>query len=578
MNGCRRKLPASHRSRCVSVFRAWLYLQFLLALLTSLAHAEPIPSDPDLEFAERTLRTAHIATDGPGLLAFIRSRTLTPEQLNQLADKVRQLGAPDYRQREQITRELIAIGRPAVPYLTPAVNDGDLEIARRARRCLEKIRRNPTGYQMVAAARLVKARQPSGAPLVLLAYLPCIDDDALVDIWLDTLRAVSWHEGKPDPVVVSALEDRRPLCRAAAAHVLGRGPSVEARGLVVPLLKDGDARVRFEAAAARARFGDKKAVPVLLALLSDAPVTVACRSEYLLRILAAEQGPAETLGSEDAAARKRCRDAWETWWRGRGEREDLARLKGEEPQAGLTLVCEYDSKEGGGRVREWGQGGESCWEIDGLEGPNDLQVLPGGRILIVERHANRVTERDRRGQILWQHRASGVAIGCQRLANGNTLVVTYRELYEVTPEQRKVFRHHDRMEFRYARQLPNGHILYIRSNGWLVEMDSACRRELRVIHPAEHALGARYWASMEVLPNGRYLLALAGSDRVLEIDAAGKVLWECTVRTPASATRLRNGHTLIASFDERCIIEVDRAGKEVSKQPLDGRPFVVRRH
>jgi hypothetical protein len=577
MNGSPWKPPSLFPSAHAPVLRFGLGFLLLLSCPLTASRADPPPRDPDLIFAARTLRSVNVATDGPAVLIFIRSRTLTPEQLKQLPDKVRLLGAPDFAAREKASRELIAVGRPALPFLRKAVRDPDLEVARRARRCIEKIHRNPTGYLMVAAAQVVKARRPPGAPAVLLDYLPCIDNEALEDTWLDALRVVGWRDDKPDPIMLNALTDRRPVCRAAAAHVLGRGPSEEVRGRVAPLLADADPHVRFEAAAALGHFGESKAVPVLTALLTDAPLALACRSEYLLRLLADGHGPAETLDKDDADSRRRCRDAWETWWRKHGARVDWTPLKREEPPSGLTVVCEYDGDDGG-RVGEWGQGGEPCWELAGLEGPNDIQLLPGGRILVAERHANRVTERDRRGKILWEHRAAGVAIGCQRLSNGNTLIVTYRELYEVTPDQKKVFRHHDRMEFRHARKLSNGHVLYLRSNGRLVEMDGECKREIRVIHPAEHADGAKYWASVEPLPNGRYLLALAGSHRVLEIDAAGKIHWECTVTAPTSATRLRNGHTLIACFDDRCLIEVDRAGKEVSKQTLGGRPFVVQRH
>jgi hypothetical protein len=568
-------LPASAICRGV-----WLLA--LLVTSASRASAE-LPRDPDLAYAERVLHSAKAETDGPGVLAFIRLRTLSKEQFQHLADLVRRLGASAYSEREKATRELIAAGQPALPYLQQAIKDPDLEVSRRARRCIEKIRHDPTSHLMAAAtqaaAQIVKARRPPGAPAVLLEYLPCINDEAFEDVWLDALRAVGWRDDRPDPVLLTALTHKRPICRAAAAHVLSRGPSAELSGRVVPLLADADPRVRYEAAAGLARCGEKKALPVLIALLADAPFSLACRAEYLLCSLADGQGPEETLGKDEATARRACRDAWQTWWRQQADRVDLTRLEREAAPRGLTLVCEYDGTGDGGRVWEWGQAGQPCWEAAGLEGPNDVQLLSDGRLLVAERHANRVTERDHRGKMLWEHRAHGVAIGCQRLSNGNTLIVTFHELYEVTREGQVVFRHpNGRWDFRHARKLPSGHVLYVTSKGQLVEMDGDCKQRIRVIRPADHADGAKYWASVEPLPNGRYLLALAGSNRVIEIDATGKIRWECDAPAPSSATRLRNGHTLIACFEDRCVLEVDRAGKEVSKQPLHGRPFVVRRH
>jgi hypothetical protein len=549
-----------------------------LALLVSLSSpgAEPSPSNPDVAYAERALRKAGAATDGAGILAFIRARTLDEEQRKKLANKVRALGSAEYTEREKASRELVALGRPALPYLRPAVNDPDLETSRRARRCIEQIQRSPNPSLLTLAALLVKARRPPGAVPVLLDYLQSIEDESLEETWLDALRAVGWREGRADPALLAALADKRSLFRAAAAHVLARGTDAGTREQVAARLVDADARVRFEAAAGLARFGDKKAVAVLLALLDDGPFTLACRSEYLLRLLAEGQAPEASLDKDEPAVRRLCRNAWETWWEKHSEHVDLARLKREEPPHGLTVLCE-DGDEGS-RVWEWGEGGQPCWEILHLEGAHDVQVLPGGRVLIAEHHANRITERDHEGKILWEHRTAVNPIACQRQANGNTLIATYKELYEVTCDHKEVFRHTDRRDFRDALRLPNGHILYITGDGVLVECDATCEHKLHTIEPEAHADGAKYRARVEPLLNGRYLLTLGGSNRVLEIDASGKIRWEHAIPKPMSATRLRNGHTLIACFEDRCVIEVDRGGKEVNKQPLPGHPYVVRRH
>jgi hypothetical protein len=570
------------------------YVVLLLGGCVSTAFAESPARNPDIAYAERTLRAAGVATDGRGVLAFIREHTLSEKALQKLAATVRELGAAEFTQREKASQVLVAAGRPALPFLRPAVHDSDLEIVRRAQRCIEDIQRSSMPVVMTAAAQVLKDRRPPGAAAVLLAYLPCSDEEGMEDIWLDVLRAVGLPEDRPDPALLTALQAKQPRVRAAAAHVFGRASSAEVRRRVAPLLADADARVRYEAAAGLARFGDKSAVPVLLALLSEAPLPIACRSEYLLCLLADNQGP--TLSFSDSVqvageggrvegdskrlpppARRQCRDAWEEWWRKQGDRVDLTRLQREETLRGLTVVCEYDGLDGG-RVWAGGPDGKPLWEILRLEGPNDIQLLPGGRVLIAERNANRVTERDHQGKILWQHHCSGNPISCQRLANGNTLIATFRELYEVTIDQRKVFSHADRREYRHALALPNGHVLYITRNGLLVEMEANSKREVRTIRPANYSAGATYWANLEVLPNGRYLLALGGSSRVIEIDLSGKIHWECTVPSAVFATRLRNGHTLVSSFEERSVIEVDRAGKEVRKQSLRGRPFVARRY
>ena len=558
------------------VWFAWTSLVLFHAVVpTSAAPAQP---DADVAHAERTLKEAGVATDPESVLAFIRGHTLSEDEQERLANTVRLLGDGSYAVREQASRSLIAAGRPALPFLRAGLHNPDLEIAGRARRCMEEIQLSSTSLLMTAAARVVMDRRPPGAVATLLAYLPCIDEEAVEETWFEALEVVGLHDGQPDPVLVTALTDKRAIRRAAAAHVLGQAPAAEVRRRVFPLLGDADVRVRYEAAAALLRSGEKGGVSVLTALLTEAPLPLACQSEYLLLWLADGEGPGTGLGIGDGPARQKCRSAWETWWRSQHTRIDLARLKREEPLRGLTVVCEYDSPSGAGRVWEWGHDGKPRWEITNLEGPNDVQLLPGGRVLIAERNANRVTERDRHGTVLWQHRTSGNPIACQRLSNGNTLVCTFNELYEVNFEGKKVFSHTHRLGFRHALKLRNGHVLYVTSQGQVVELDAAWKDEVRTIRPTVYSAGASYWASVQPLPNGHYLLALGGASRVVEIDTDGKILWECTLPSAVFATRLRNGNTLVACFEGKCLIEVDKSGKEVSKQTLHGRPFTVRRY
>jgi hypothetical protein len=549
----------------------------LLGCFTAAAPAAPSHPDADLAYAERMLRAAGVATDGPGVLNFIRAHTLSEDDLDRLRVRVRALGSSEFFERESASRVLVAAGRPALSFLRPALNDPDLEIARRARRCVEEIQLSPTPHLMTAAAQVVKGRRPPGAAAVLVAYLPCVDEESVEESWFEALRAVGFDGDRPDPALLAALTDRQPIRRAAAGALLGQSASAAVRLRTVPLLADADTRVRYETASSLLRFGEKRAVPVLAGLLTDAPLPTASQAEYLLCTIAEGQGPPVGLSRGDPASRRQCRIAWENWWREHAPHVDLARLKREEPLRGLTLVCEYDGPEGG-RVWEFGQDGNPRWEIRHLEGPNDVQALSGGRVLVAERNATRVTERDHSGKILWEHRTTGNPIACQRLSNGNTLVATFNELYEVTADQKKVFTHTHRMSFRHAAHLPNGHVVFVTGHGQVVELDETWKREVRTIHPANFASGATYWASVEPLPNGRYLLALAGANRAIEIDKAGRIQWECRVPRAVFATRLRNGHTLIAAFDDRFVVEVDRDGKEVSKQELRGRPFVVRRH
>jgi hypothetical protein len=548
---------------------------FLVVVAALVGSAEEPAPDLELARAEQVLAEAHLPTDGPGLLHFLQERTLSEEQIERLAATIELLGDDDFQVRCQASQKLIAAGPAAVPFLRAALKDPDLEISQRARRCLQKIQQRSTASMMMAVARVLAERRPPGVVAALLAHLPCLDSALVEECWLAALARIGVHDDNADPALLAALTDRRPIRRAAAAHVLGHAPSVALRRQVLALLADDSVRVRFEAASALVCVGERRAVLPLIQLLAEAPAELAYQVELLLFELAQDHGPGVSLAEKPAPE---CRQRWLAWWQAHADEVDLARLGRIPPLRGLTLVCEYDSSPGqGGRVWEYGPDGKKRWEVGSLLGANDVQLLPGGRILVAERYASRVSERDLSGKVLWEHRTGGSAIACQRLANGNTLVATFTRLCEVTPGHKEVLVYTHPAGFRACRKLPSGHILCVTSQGELIELDAEAKK-VRTIKPSAHAGGATYWASVEPLPGDRFLLTLGGAGRVVEIDSSGKVLWECTLPSPVHATRLRNGHTLVCCFENRCLIEVDQQGKEVSKQTLPGRPFKVCRY
>lgn len=156
--------------------------------------ADPAPAADD-----QILKTARVGTDGPALLEYFRTRTVTAADRQRIAALIRQLGAPAYADRERATAELTAIGLPAIGPLRRAQADADVEIARRADRCLDRIERVPITAVSTAAARTIGRLKPPGAAGVLLAYLPAADDEAVADEVREALAAVAVAGGRPDP-------------------------------------------------------------------------------------------------------------------------------------------------------------------------------------------------------------------------------------------------------------------------------------------------------------------------------------------------------------------------------------------
>lgn len=546
----------------------------LSVMLVLVGGAVALAAEAELRSEEQLLKNAGIAADGAGLLDFFRKRTVSEADQARLAQTVRRLGENAFAEREKASRELIAAGRLAVPYLKQALKDADLEVARRAERCLYVIESGAETGLVVAAARLLAARKPAGAATVVLNYLPFAGDETIEDELFTTLGAVAMQDGKGDAVLVEALGDRQAIRRAAAALVLGGSSNAEQRRRVRPLLLDDDFKVRLRAVQGLIAGKDKDAIGTLLVLLTDAPMPIAWQAEELLSRLAGEQTPQVSLGSGEAGERRKCRDAWSAWWTANAAKLDLAKLDVSERLLGLTLIVLYDSNNGKGRVFEIGVDGKPRWEITDVQGPVDAQVLPGNRVLIAEYNGRRFTERGFDGKIHWEQRADAPPINVRRLANGNTFLATTSLIQEITPAGKPVFSHSGPSSFYAARKLRSGHLAYLTIDGSICEVD-ASGKEVRKFKAANQPIGL---LKFDVLAGGRFVVPQQTAGKVVEYDAAGKTLWECSVPNSRVAVRLPNGNTLLCGHNgDRRVFEVDRTGKVVWEQSLEGHAHSVSR-
>jgi outer membrane protein assembly factor BamB len=215
-------------------------------------------------------------------------------------------------------------------------------------------------------------------------------------------------------------------------------------------------------------------------------------------------------------------------------------------------------------------GGALRWELTGLAGPMEAQVLPGGRVLVVESNNNTLSERDFKGKVLWEKKLSWSPTGCRRLPDGHTFVSHHGGVLELDRAGKKVYELNlpDGGSNAIARHR-NGHVIYARDNE-IVEVDTAGKK-VRAVPLPPHSM----YVGIEGLPGDRFVVANSSSGRVLEVDAKGKVLWEANVPGACGVTRLPNGHTLVSA--SHLVVELDRAGKKVWEKRRDGYVRRVRR-
>jgi hypothetical protein len=81
-----------------------------------------------------------------------------------------------------------------------------------------------------------------------------------------------------------------------------------------------------------------------------------------------------------------------------------------------------------------------------------------------------------------------------------------------------------------------------------------------------------------VLPNGRIVVPQFNTNRIVEFDSDGRIVWEAPYQWPTTAVRLPNGNTLVSSQNSNKVAELDRTGKTVWEyQCTNGQPWRARR-
>jgi hypothetical protein len=170
---------------------------------------------------ERLLRSANVQTDAKGLLAFLQRHVAGPDVLAKARALVAKLGHDDFGERERAEKELIALGAPALPFLRAAAKSGDLEVVRRAQRCLKVIEARMGPNLTIAAIHLAALRQPPGTVEALLAMLAGADEPVVRELRA-ALADLAERDAAARALLTKALKDKEPVRRTAAEVALGK--------------------------------------------------------------------------------------------------------------------------------------------------------------------------------------------------------------------------------------------------------------------------------------------------------------------------------------------------------------------
>ncbi len=507
-----------------------------------------------------------LSTEGVKLIDEIKKRTVTELDKDKTAKLIEKLGDDDFGVRERATKELKSMGSVVIPMLRIAAStSSDLEVRQRSNDCLKAIEGNPAVPLSPVVPRIIALRKPEGAIEALLNYMPSASDDIIAAEVQLAINALAFNDGKPNPLLLTSLEDKSPARRGAAGDALAQEHGEEYLPSIKKLLQDPDPAVRLKVALALSFVRQKEAVPVLIAALADAPTEQAIQAEEYLYRIAGDKAPANLPGGENERGKRR--DAWLKWWKEQGDKVvllDRSALSQITRFLNYTLLVSQQTN----TVSELGADGKQRWAITGLVGPFDAQVLPGDRVLIAEYNGQRVTERNFKGDILWQKAVTNYPIQAQRLKNGNTFIVTRNQVFEVDRAGKEVYtieRPHDVMS---AARLRDGQIVIVSNQGTVNWVDTA-GKSIRSFATQ----GVSGYAN-EVLPNGHVIIPLSWQNRVTEYDKEGKQVWEKTVEQPMSAFRMPNGNTIMATQSWPAkVVELDKEGKKVNEITTDNYVF-----
>jgi HEAT repeat protein len=504
--------------------------------------------------------------DDNTLLEFFRKRTPSDADRKRIATLLRLLGDESFEKRERASGDLVALGPPAVPLLREASRTSDVEIVRRAEECLAILEKRPVRFSAITAARLLAARKPAGAVQVLLNFAPFAEGEIESEAIQDALAALTLLNGQPDSVLLRALSDTNEERRAFAAEIMCRGPASDLEP-VRRMLADSKPYVRMRASLALLVRGEREAVPTLIGVLGKLSPTDNLRVQETLFRLAGDSVP--SAGSGDPAS-VQVQHAWVTWWNAHGGTVDLRRVDSAVGGSGYTTIGQLDNGVNG-RVFEIDRFGRTRWQIVGLQYPYDIQVLPGNRVLLVELHGMKVSERDFRGKVLWQKQFT-MPVNCQRLANGNTFVACRNQLLVLDRNRKEITTisrpGHDVLA---ARKLPSGEIVCLTTTGTCARLNAAG------VELSKFSIGSGVGNTIEVLDNGHVLVPQFSRDRVVEYDREGRIVWEAAVTRPMSAQRLSGNRTLVTSQNGQRVMEIDRTGRVVWEFACPGRPVRARR-
>lgn len=414
-----------------------------------------------------------------------------------------------------------------------------------------------------ALIRMVSLVRPPNTLETIINYIPSCSNESLQESLNECVKSFFMEQNDlPKPLVEasgSAIEE----IRGFAGKALASSSNPEAQKICTTLLLDPSPRVRFEVGTAMVKNQKKMALPVLIELLSQLPQEKTEMLDQFLRTIAKEKSPDLTPDPKRNA--KILVDAWNNWLKKEGAQLVLEPFsKGNQTPRNFLLVEAFSQEKKSGRVFLMTSQAKILWEITNLSNPVDASLLLNGRVLVTEQGANRVTERDIKGNITWE-KSIASPFHSQRLINGNTFIASRNRIIEVNKNGAEVFGYSYAQETILAacKTRTNEYALLTYS-GTFLKFDSKGTEIFRSRIPFPTNFGIN---GATITQTDRILVSIPTVNKIMEFDFTGQSTWETSISIPGVPTKLANGNVVAPSLNGSKVVEIRMDGKVVWESP-----------
>ncbi|MSR32731.1 MAG: hypothetical protein EXR99_14635 [Gemmataceae bacterium] len=505
---------------------------------------------------------------GPVLLKELKDRIPNAANHEQIKKLIKELGDDQFEIREKAAEVLKTLGPQVVPALRSLADAKDVEVRGRAKTLLAEL--GETGIKPIQQSlpKLLVLKAPEGAVAGLLDYLPAAENDDQASLFYEALGALAWQNSNK-LAAQPGLQDPNPRKRVGSGVLLLNQESKENKKMMSPLLKDSDPWVRYRISLFMALAGERDSLPILIQSLGELPAEQCVDGEGLLFDLAGNDPPKAL--SVNSTERKKIAAVWETWWNENSKKVVLDSLAGfnQSAYSGNVLIISLANN----TVFELSKDGKISWSITGLSGPMDAQVLPSGRVLIAEHHAQRVTERNLKGEIIWKKDLGNNPISARKIRGGFTSVICRNRIIELDRQGVEVFSlARPQSDVMSAERLRDGSYMIVSNQMTCIKVDRSGKETLQYRLPFGVAGNAN-----EFTREGNLIIPLTWHNKLQEYDTAGQIVMDATITQPVTVLKLPNRNYLVSTQTlPPKLLEIDRTGKQVGERQAMHPVFRVR--